>query len=129
MDGDSERVRPPEPEPGDVIVLAEADHTLVILHGDIDLRCTDDLEYAGRFAIDASRRTIMDVQRVTLMDSVGLAFVIRLAAGLRSADTELVLRGPSPRVAELITLVGADHLVRWTRAGAEDDDLPYAAGT
>jgi anti-anti-sigma factor len=99
---------------GDVVVLAQHGHTLVLLYGDIDVRCTDDLEHAGRFSIDAARLTIMDVRRVTMIDSVGLSFVIRLAAGLRSNGTELVLRGPSPRVAELITLVGADELVRWT---------------
>ena len=99
---------------GDVVALAEADHTLVILHGDIDLRSTEDLEFAGRFSLDAARSTIMDVRQVTMIDSVGLSFVIRLAAGLRTLGTELVLLGPCSRIAELLTLVGADHLVRWT---------------
>lgn len=99
--------------PGDVIVLAQEDHTLVILHGDVDVRVSEDLEYAGRFSIDAARRTVMDVRQVTMMDSVGVSFVVRLAAGLRSAGTELVLQGPSRRVAELIALVGADGLTRW----------------
>jgi len=99
---------------GDVAVLVQAAHTLVILSGDIDIRCTDDLEQAGRFSLDAGRRTVMDVRRVTLMDSVGLSFVVRLAAGLRTSGTELLLHGPCPRVAELITLVGADGLIRWT---------------
>jgi anti-anti-sigma factor len=101
-------------EPGDVTVLAEAGHTLVILNGEIDLRCAEDLEYAGRFAIDAGQPTVIDVANVTMMDSVGLSFAIRLAANLRSGGSELILTGHAPRVAELITLVGADDLVRWT---------------
>jgi anti-anti-sigma factor len=105
---------------GDVAVLAQADHTLVMLYGDIDLRVTDDLEQAGRFSIDSARLTVMDVRNVTMMDSVGLSFVIRLAAGLRSSGTELVLRGPCPRVAEMITLVGADGLIRWTQLPSND---------
>jgi anti-anti-sigma factor len=109
---------------GDVTVLIQADHTLVILAGDIDIRCTDDLEHAGRFSLDAGRRAIMDVRRVTLMDSVGISFVVRLAAGLRTAGTELVLQGPCPRVAELITLVGADGLVSWVIASPPGADPP-----
>jgi hypothetical protein len=52
---------------GDVVVLAQADHTLVLLYGDIDLR------------------------------------------------------GPNPGVSELVTLVGAEHLVRWEPQVAEQD--------
>jgi anti-anti-sigma factor len=114
MDDSSAPARPSGSDPGDVVVLAQTDHTLVMLYGDIDLRCADDLEHAGRFAIDASRRTIMDVRHVTMLDSVGISFVIRLAAGLRIAGTQLILRGPNPRVVELLTLLGADDLVSWT---------------
>ncbi|MBT0771902.1 STAS domain-containing protein [Kineosporia sp. J2-2] len=98
---------------GDVVVLSQGDHTLVILYGDVDVRVSEELEHAGRFSIDAARRTVMDVRHVTMMDSVGVSFVVRLAAGLRSAGTELELQGPSRRVAELITLVGAGELARW----------------
>jgi anti-anti-sigma factor len=112
---------------GDVMVFAQREHTLVILYGDIDSRCAEDLEHAGRFAIDAARPAIIDVRKVALMDSVGLSFVIRLAAGLHSAGTELVLHGPCPRVAELLTLVGADGLLRWVIIRAEDEDLPSPA--
>ena len=106
-------VRQDDDAAGDVIVLSQGDHTLVLLYGDVDVRVSEDLEYAGRFSIDAARRTVMDVRQVTMMDSVGVSFVVRLAAGLRSAGTELVLQGPSRRVAELITLVGAGDLTRW----------------
>jgi len=100
-------------QPGDVVVLAQDDHTLVMLYGDIDIRVSDDLEQAGRFSIDARQSTVMDVRHVTMMDSVGVSFVVRLAAGLRAAGAELLLQGPSRRVAELIALVGADSLTRW----------------
>ncbi len=106
-------VEPVDGAAGDVIVLSQGDHTLVLLYGDVDVRVSEDLEYAGRFSIDAGRRTVMDVRQVTMMDSVGVSFVVRLAAGLRSAGTELVLQGPSRRVAELITLVGAGDLTSW----------------
>jgi anti-anti-sigma factor len=104
---------PEEAGGGDVAVLTEGRYTLVIMHGDIDVRVSDDLEHAGRFSIDAGRTTLMDVRNVTMMDSVGLSFVVRLAAGLRTTGAQLLLRGPCPRVAELLTLVGADGLVTW----------------
>ncbi|GAA3612508.1 hypothetical protein GCM10022223_30750 [Kineosporia mesophila] len=102
-----------ENAPGDVVVLSQGDRTLVILYGDVDVRVSEDLEYAGRFSIDAGRCTVMDVRQVTMMDSVGVSFVVRLAAGLRAAGTELLLQGPSRRVSELISLVGANELTRW----------------
>ncbi|GLY31792.1 STAS domain-containing protein [Kineosporia sp. NBRC 101731] len=102
-----------ENAPGDVVVFSQGDQTLVILYGDVDVRVSEDLEYAGRFSIDAGRRTVMDVRQVTMMDSVGVSFVVRLAAGLRAAGTELLLQGPSRRVSELISLVGANDLTRW----------------
>jgi anti-anti-sigma factor len=117
-DADDARERSgPEPAseaPGEVAVLLEAQHILIMLHGDVDLRVSDDLEQAGRYAIDAARPALMDVRHVTMIDSVGLSFVVRLAAGLRAAGQALTLRGPCPRVAELLTLVGADELVLWT---------------
>ncbi|GLY18315.1 STAS domain-containing protein [Kineosporia rhizophila] len=114
---------PDHDAPGDVVVLAQDDCTLVILYGDVDVRVSDDLEYAGRFSIDAGRQTVMDVRQVTMMDSVGISFVVRLAAGLRSAGAELLLQGPSRRVAELITLVGAGDLARWLPEQQQAGDI------
>ncbi|MCD5312172.1 STAS domain-containing protein [Kineosporia babensis] len=123
MSRDHQTSEPENDAPGDVVVLAQDDHTLVILHGEIDVRVSDELEYAGRFSIDAGRRTVMDVRHVTMMDSVGVSFVVRLAAGLRSTGAELLLQGPSRRVAELITLVGAGDLARWLPEEAQVADV------
>ncbi|MDP9828700.1 anti-anti-sigma factor [Kineosporia succinea] len=113
MSKDPQASAPHDGAPGDVVVLSQDDHTLVILYGDVDVRVSDELEYAGRFSIDAGRLTVLDVRHVTMMDSVGVSFVVRMAAGLRSAGTELLLQGPSRRVSELISLVGATELTRW----------------
>jgi len=118
----SARPHPSADDEGDISVFSDDDQTLVMLNGQIDLRCTDDLEHAGRFSIDIARKTVMDVTRVTMIDSVGISFVIRLAAAMRSAGNVLFLRGPNARVAELITILGADHLVRWVLP--DDTDVP-----
>ncbi|HET8616224.1 MAG TPA: STAS domain-containing protein [Actinomycetales bacterium] len=102
-----------EPFAGDVSVFFDPTHTLILLRGDIDLAVAADLEDAGRDAIDAKAPIIADVRAVNLIDSVGISFLVRLAASGKEAGTTVSLRGPAPRVAELLTLVGANDLFVW----------------
>jgi anti-anti-sigma factor len=102
-----------EPFAGDVSVFFDPSHTLILLRGDIDLAVAADLEDAGRDAIDANAPIVADVRAVSLIDSVGISFLVRLAASGREAGTTVSLRGPAPRVAELLTLVGANDLFVW----------------
>jgi anti-anti-sigma factor len=98
----------------DISVFYEDGYTVVMLHGDIDLAVSDDLEQAGRNAIDARVPILLDVRNVTLMDSVGMSFLIRLAAGIRANGSTTTLRGPAPRVRELLAVAGATDLFTWT---------------
>jgi anti-anti-sigma factor len=102
-----------EPFAGDVSVFFDPAHTLILLRGDIDLAVAADLEDAGRDAIDAKAPIVADVRSVNLIDSVGISFLVRLAASGRESGTTVSLRGPAPRVAELLTLVGANDLFTW----------------
>lgn len=99
---------------GDVSVFLEDDHTLILMTGDIDLAVVDDLEYAGRDALDAGLPIVADVRRVTSMDSVGASFLVRLGAGLADRGVSTTLLGPSPRVAELLEMIGAREIVEWS---------------
>jgi anti-anti-sigma factor len=102
-----------EPFAGDVSVFFDPTHTLILLRGDIDLAVAADLEDAGRDAIDARAPIVADVRAVSLIDSVGISFLVRLAASGNETGTTVSLRGPAPRVAELLTLVGANDLFLW----------------
>jgi anti-anti-sigma factor len=102
-----------EPFAGDVSVFFDPAHTLILLRGDIDLAVAADLEDAGRDAIDAKAPIVADVRSVNLIDSVGISFLVRLAASGKESGTPVFLRGPAPRVAELLTLVGAQDLFVW----------------
>jgi anti-anti-sigma factor len=102
-----------EPFAGDVSVFFDPAHTLILLRGDIDLAVAADLEDAGRDAIAAKAPIVADVRSVNLIDSVGISFHVRLAASGKEAGTTVSLRGPAPRVAELLTLVGANDLFVW----------------
>jgi anti-anti-sigma factor len=102
-----------EPFAGDVSVFFDPTHTLILLRGDIDLAVAAELEDAGRDAIDAKAPIVADVRAVSLIDSVGISFLVRLAASGKESGTTVSLRGPAPRVAELLTLVGANDLFLW----------------
>lgn len=102
-----------ESRPGDVVVLTESSACLVILHGEIDLRMAHELEDAARYCIDSRLSTELDVRQVTRMDSVGVSFIVRLAAALQQGGHRPLLRGPCRPVAELVELVEAGHLVEW----------------
>jgi anti-anti-sigma factor len=103
-------------DPGDVSVFFENGATVILLRGNIDLSVADDLEHAGRDAIDAGLPVHADIRAVDSIDSVGISFLIRLAGNARAADTEVSLLGPSPRVSELLTLLEADDLFEWIDA-------------
>jgi anti-anti-sigma factor len=102
--------------PGDVSVFFENGRTVILLRGNIDLSVADDLEHAGRDAIDAALPIHADVRAVETIDSVGISFLIRLAGNARAAETEVSLVGPAPRVSELLTLLEADDLFVWVDA-------------
>jgi anti-anti-sigma factor len=103
--------------PGDVIVFFDPAHTLVQLTGDIDIAVADDLEHAGRDAIDASTDIVCDIRRVSMIDSVGVSFLVRLAAACRDGGRSITLLGPAPRVHEVLEIVGAERLFTW-RSGS-----------
>ncbi len=98
---------------GDVSVFLSHDHTLILMTGDIDLAVVDDLEYAGRDAIDAGLPIVADVRRVTSMDSIGASFLVRMAAALADRGLSTTLLGPAPRVRELLHTIGAQDLLEW----------------
>ena len=83
-----------EPFAGDVSVFFDPSHTLILLRGDIDLAVAADLEDAGRDAIDAKAPIVADVRAVSLIDSVGISFLVRLAASGKEAAPPCRCGGP-----------------------------------
>ncbi len=100
--------------PGDVSVFFDAGRTLILLSGHIDLSVADDLEHAGRDAIDALLPIHADVRSVATIDSVGISFLIRMAGMARSGGQDVTLIGPSPRISELLTLLDSNDLFVWS---------------
>jgi anti-anti-sigma factor len=109
---------------GDVAVFLQDDQVLVLLRGDIDLSVGEDLEDAGRDAIDSGIPMTIDVRMVQMIDSVGLSFLIRMGSAAQTGGRRVVLRGPSPPVEELIRIIGAADLFTWI---LEPDAVPGPA--
>ena len=85
--------------------------TLIVLVGDVDRVLSEDLEHAGRDAIDHGQPITIDAAGVSFMDSVGVAFLVRLAA-LMPAKEQVSLRDPSISVLELLHITGSIPLFR-----------------
>jgi anti-anti-sigma regulatory factor len=94
-------------DPGGVAVFFEPDHTLIVLSGTIDLVVADDLEHAGRDAIDRGLPIVVAAGDVELIDSVGIAFLVRLAGAGAEAGWGVGFSSITPATLELLELVGA----------------------
>jgi anti-anti-sigma factor len=110
---------------GDASVFFDDEVTLIMLSGEVDLALGDDLEYAGRDAIDRGAPVRVDLSRVTFIDSVGLGFLARIASAEREHGRRLPLAGARRSVQESINLVGLAELVDFVELVG---DLPDTAG-
>jgi anti-sigma B factor antagonist len=106
------------PGSGDAVVFFDDGVTLVLLSGEVDLALGDDLEYAGRDAIDRGAPVRVDVSRVTFIDSVGLGFLARLASAERENNRRLPLVGARRNIQESIQLVGLTELIDFVEVTA-----------
>jgi anti-sigma B factor antagonist len=98
---------------GDAAVFFDDQVTLVMLSGEVDLAIGDDLEFAGRDAMDRGMPVSLDCSRVTFIDSVGLGFVARMASAERERGRVLPLIDAPRNVQEAIHLVGLAELVEF----------------
>lgn len=100
-------------EAGAVSVFFDDDGTLIVLVGDVDRVLSEDLEHAGRDAIDHGQSITIDAAGVRFMDSVGVAFLVRLAASVPDKE-QVILRDPSLSVLDLLQITGSIPLFRIT---------------
>jgi anti-anti-sigma factor len=87
-----------------------------ILSGELDRSTVDRFEAAldgtrDAGARDAGARVVLDLSRVTFVDSSGVRSLIGLG---RSLGSSLVLRDPSPRVRRVLELRGLAAAGLWT---------------
>ncbi len=108
------------PGSGDAAVFFDDLVTLVMLSGEVDLAIGDDLEFAGRDAIDRGMPVRLDCSRVTFIDSVGLGFVARLASAERERGRLLRVLDAPRNFQEAVHLVGLSGLVEFVDGSVAD---------
>lgn len=91
---------------GDVQVFFDPGVTIVLLSGEVDLALGPELEDAGRDAIDRGEPIRIDASSMSFIDSVGLAFVARLASAGHERGWRLVVDGALPAIRDSLVLVG-----------------------
>jgi anti-anti-sigma factor len=120
----SDPPRDPGPTSGDVSVYDQNGVVVVLLRGSIDIRQTRELEEAGGYAIDQRIPIMVDVRHVQMIDSVGISFLVRVAASVRAASGTITLCGPAPLVEEMLAVAGAASLFEWVEGRDGPDGAP-----
>jgi anti-sigma B factor antagonist len=92
----------------------EGEWTAVVVAGEVDIAsCTPlrqafiDLASNGR----AVKSVVVDMAAVTFIDSTGLGILVGATQRFRSLGRDLVLRTPSERVREVLSLSGLDNFL------------------
>jgi anti-anti-sigma factor len=97
------------PAAGEVSVLFEPRRTVVLLSGEVDHAMEPELRQAAKAAIDAGTTVQVDTRHVRFIDSIGLAFIARLAASLPGRVSVL---HPPPHLQLLLEVAQLQCVVR-----------------
>jgi anti-anti-sigma factor len=90
-------------------LAADAQGMVVTVGGELDLETAPMLDRAlGDIDETQVRRLLIDLRRVTFMDSTGLASIVRAHQFAQSNGQALVLRRGSRQVQRLFQLTGVD---------------------
>jgi len=119
----ADRSAPLGGESGTVHVILGADHTRIVLSGEIDADLGADLHQATADAEHAGLPIEVDTHHVTFMDSSGVAFLARLAT--RSQHRVRLLRVPPTvrfllevtRICELLDVVDDEEETQFEARG------------
>lgn len=108
--------RPAPPAVREALTTLVEEHeraTIVRLVGELD---ADDAQAVrGLLAeqvLSGPGNLVLDVSRLSFLDSAGLAALIAAHKGTRSAGTALVLAGSSPAVDKVLAVTGLDAVIR-----------------
>ncbi len=90
-----------------VEVSSSGGPALVRVTGDVDCYTAPTLQHRLFELIDGgSRHIVVDLARVSFMDSQGLGALVRTAVRLRPLEGQLALRSPRPNVCKILEITG-----------------------
>lgn len=94
-----------------IAVVLDGDQVRVVLGGEIDAACGEQLRQAGDQVLATGLPVAVHAQRVTFMDCAGAAFLARLA--VHRGREQVVVVGAAPPVRFLLTATGLDRVLAW----------------
>lgn len=106
-------------EQHDVTVDDDGTTTFVRMHGEIDPAVREEAGRAMGQALIAGLPVVVDLSKVTFIDSSGMAFLVQLHRACHSAELSCVLHAVPDNVREVLTLVGLDQVL-----GLRDEVAP-----
>jgi anti-sigma B factor antagonist len=87
-------------------IREQDDSVLVVVAGEVDLCAAPELEQSlAKAGASGAARIVLDLDRVSFMDSAGVHVVLRFAISERNRD-RLVLSPGSPQVQRLLSVTG-----------------------
>lgn len=90
----------------------EGGAAVVVLSGEIDVAAAPELHEVLLVEVGSSRRTIVDLARVTFLDSSGISVLVTALRRAREDDEDVVLCAPSAGVARVLELAGLAEVFR-----------------
>ena len=111
------------PDPAPLVVeVADGPDAVVTVRGDLDFPCADALRVALTSALDREPATLtLDVERLTFIDSTGLAVLVHAWRHGQEMGVPVTLRAAPPFLTSLLDITGVGELLaRPARPAAAD---------
>jgi anti-sigma B factor antagonist len=104
-----------------VTSLAQGDHIVVSVHGEIDLYTVPRLkrELTGALATDKPVRLVVDLSGVDFCDSTGVNVLLAAHRQAREAGGDLELAAPRPAVRKILQVTGLETVFTVTDSPAQ----------
>ncbi|GIF76374.1 STAS domain-containing protein [Asanoa siamensis] len=95
-----------------VVEVTDGTHAVVTIRGDLDFPCADALRLALTAALDRGPTTLtIDVERLTFIDSTGLAILIHGWRRGQDANIPVTLRSVPPFLRSILDITGVGELL------------------
>ncbi|HSV67957.1 MAG TPA: STAS domain-containing protein [Mycobacteriales bacterium] len=92
--------------------VVDGQTTTLYVAGEVDLATAGELRQAAFIALDAgATELIIDLYKVTFLDSTGLAVLVALNNQTTDTGAHLTVRGSSPRVLKVMRITGLDKVL------------------
>lgn len=108
----------------EIVSRSDEGRRIITLAGEIDGRAAEELmaEFERFLASPEPAGLVLDMAKISFVDSAGLRAVIRVEAEAREAQVALTVVAPPPAVVQVLRMTGlGDRLTLGPRASAGDD--------